>query len=143
MWKCPECGSDRLKVVVEVECNLIQEPDGNFQTEERDCNHEWTENSVMTCRDCGEQDIADKFEVAMDEDEDGEWNEYWDKEGNKCSAKGWEWQSLGNGTYRIFAEGFGIKVSHHYNGKQWETRIIEGDHDNREWLHLWCLENLG
>lgn len=69
-WICPSCQSTNLRVVVEVWADLVQEEDGNFQTMETDGDHEWTENSVMLCKDCGEQDIADMFSVEVGEDED-------------------------------------------------------------------------
>jgi len=61
-WKCPECASSALSVVVTVSANLLQEPDGNFQTDVAG-DHEWDENSSMTCTDCGHSAAASDFEV--------------------------------------------------------------------------------
>lgn len=61
-WKCPECESDSLSVVVMTSATLVQEPDGNFQTDIAG-DHEWDENSSMTCTDCGHSAAASDFEV--------------------------------------------------------------------------------
>jgi hypothetical protein len=65
MYKCPECGSTRLEVVVEVWATLIQTDEG-FETDTTtpDASHDWTENSVMRCCDCGCQEIAEEFKLA-------------------------------------------------------------------------------
>ena len=50
--------------MVEVSAKLVQKPNGEFETDldEAECHdHEWTDNSVMTCMDCSEQDIAEEF----------------------------------------------------------------------------------
>lgn len=60
-WKCPECESDSLSVVVMTSATLVQESDGNFQTEV-DGDHEWDGNSSMTCTDCGHSGAASEFE---------------------------------------------------------------------------------
>ena len=65
MYRCPECGSDNLEVVVEVWATLIQKGDG-FETDTTtpaDANHEWGDNSAMRCRDCDAQEIAERFEA--------------------------------------------------------------------------------
>jgi predicted RNA-binding Zn-ribbon protein involved in translation (DUF1610 family) len=64
MYGCPKCGSADLQIVVEVWAKLVQKSDGTFETDldEAECHdHEWTDNSVMACTDCGEQDIAEAF----------------------------------------------------------------------------------
>ena len=62
-WLCPRCGGHSLDVVVEVTARLDQYKDGNFETDTDCSDHEWGENSVMSCRDCGNSDIAGAFEV--------------------------------------------------------------------------------
>jgi hypothetical protein len=69
MYRCPECGSISLEVVVEVWATLIQNADG-FETDTsspKDGSHEWGDNSVMRCRDCDCQEIAERFKVASQE----------------------------------------------------------------------------
>lgn len=62
MWKCPKCGSDRLKVWVEVEARLHQYPgEDNFETE-IDGDQEWDSYSAMRCLDCEYYDAAKEFE---------------------------------------------------------------------------------
>lgn len=69
-YVCPVCKSARLEVVVECRARLIQtENGGDFDVETdtttpQDSSHEWGDNSVMFCMQCGEQDIADAFENA-------------------------------------------------------------------------------
>lgn len=60
-WKCPECGSDRLTVVVTTTARLIQSED-NFETEVQG-DHEWGEESYMECLDCDHGGNAGEFEV--------------------------------------------------------------------------------
>jgi hypothetical protein len=52
MWKCPKCNSTCLNVSVVASAKLIQEEDGNFQTE-IDGDHEWDDASLMWCDACG------------------------------------------------------------------------------------------
>lgn len=77
MYKCPECGSDALEVTIETWARLIQHEDGcETDTDEaQHHDHEWSENSVMRCVECGHDAIAEEFEV-----EDGTCN--------KCGADG-------------------------------------------------------
>jgi len=42
-YKCPKCSSTSLEVVVEVRAD------------------EWDDNSLMTCNECGHDDIAEEF----------------------------------------------------------------------------------
>lgn len=67
-WMCPNCDSQNLKVGVIVHMNapLIQEKDGNFQTEDVGGDHEWDSNSDMECGDCGHADKVKSFEVPDD-----------------------------------------------------------------------------
>ena len=69
-YACPECKGTNLRVTVEVWANLLQE-DGNIQTveDDKDGSHEWTENSVMECKDCGLDGIADEFNCGDTNDE--------------------------------------------------------------------------
>lgn len=60
-WKCPECGSDQLTVVVTTTARLTQTED-NFETEVTG-DHEWGEESYMDCLECGHGDNAGEFEV--------------------------------------------------------------------------------
>ena len=69
-YKCPKCGSERLEVSIETWATLIQ-TDNGFETDTTTAScgdHEWSENSVMLCCDCGEQDIADAFNVEAETD---------------------------------------------------------------------------
>ena len=54
-----------------------------------------------------------------------------------------DWQSLGNGRYRLEGRGINAVVSHRWNGKEWTTELQSGhiplDSDS---LHRWCLYNL-
>lgn len=73
-WKCPKCDSSSLEVVVEVHAALFQNKNG-FETSIEcadDDSHEWNENSVMTCMDCGEQNIADSFQCTTENEEEME-----------------------------------------------------------------------
>lgn len=65
-WKCPECGSKRLTVMVEVTAELTQYGEGddyNFETTTDSSDHQWDENSAMTCCDCDHCAIADEFDI--------------------------------------------------------------------------------
>ena len=68
MWKCPECGSERLEVTVECSALLIQHDAEQFETETYadglvDNSHHWDENSTMMCLACVHVSPADDFEV--------------------------------------------------------------------------------
>ena len=70
MYRCPECGSVSLEVVVEVWAMLIQIAEG-FATDTstpKDGSHEWGDNSVMRCGDCDCSEITERFKVASQED---------------------------------------------------------------------------
>ena len=69
MYRCPECGSISLEVVVEVWATLTQNAEA-FETDTstpKDASHEWGDNSVMRCQDCDCQEIAERFKVASQE----------------------------------------------------------------------------
>lgn len=61
-WKCPECGSSDLVVMVLVAAALTQHPDGAFETD-ADGDHEWDGCSSMTCTDCNYCAASASFEV--------------------------------------------------------------------------------
>jgi hypothetical protein len=65
MYRCPECGSDNLEVTVETWATLVQTKEGAVTdtTTAFDGSHEWGDNSVMRCRDCDAQEIAERFET--------------------------------------------------------------------------------
>jgi hypothetical protein len=67
-WACPKCKSPDLKVDVTIRtrARLIQEPDGNFQTDEDGGDHEWDGDSTMECAVCGHEDVARAFKVPDD-----------------------------------------------------------------------------
>jgi hypothetical protein len=69
VYRCPECDSINLEVVVEVWATLIQNAEG-FETDTStpdDGSHELGDNSVMRCRDCDCQEISERFKVASQE----------------------------------------------------------------------------
>ena len=71
MYRCPECGSTNLEVVVEVWATLSQTED-NLETDTstpKGGDHEWSDNSAMRCIVCGCDDIAERFAVPEQEDE--------------------------------------------------------------------------
>lgn len=61
-WRCPSCFGDDLRVVVSVTARLIQEPDGNFQTDPVG-DHEWDEFNPMKCETCDFDGEARDFEA--------------------------------------------------------------------------------
>lgn len=63
-WQCPDCKGILLKVSILTEGHLTQESDGNFQTEVEG-DHEWDEDSAMTCEECGCMSKAGEFEVRL------------------------------------------------------------------------------
>lgn len=69
-YKCPKCGNtDRLAVEVRTWATLIQEADGNFQTDttgddQPDYDHYWDDDSQMMCRECDHEDTVKRFRRA-------------------------------------------------------------------------------
>jgi len=59
-YKCPHCGGDALRVEVATMARLVQEDDGNIQTEVWG-DHEWDNDSYMRCTECGHDDWASGF----------------------------------------------------------------------------------
>ena len=59
-YRCPQCDSTNLSVTVLASARLIQEPDGNFQTEVEG-DHEWDDCHTMWCNDCQFCDGAISF----------------------------------------------------------------------------------
>ncbi len=63
-YRCPKCGSDNLKVVVQVWAKLIQEPeDANIETEFEGGDREFDDNSPIMCSACGEHGVVNGFMV--------------------------------------------------------------------------------
>lgn len=68
-WVCPQCGRTNLRVSVTIQTDamLIQDPDGNFQTDDdRGGDHEWGKDSFMRCCDCDKTGESRDFEVPDD-----------------------------------------------------------------------------
>ena len=68
-WTCPNCNSTNLRVsvTIQTEAMLIQESDGNFQTDDdQGGDHEWGKDSFMRCCDCGKTGESRDFEVPDD-----------------------------------------------------------------------------
>ena len=68
-WVCPNCNSTNLRVsvTIQTEAMLIQESDGNFQTDDdQGGDHEWGNDSFMRCCDCGHTGEARDFKVPDD-----------------------------------------------------------------------------
>jgi hypothetical protein len=62
-WQCPKCQSTHLTVVVMTEAVLTQVAhDDDFSTEIVG-DHEWSEDSWMTCKECDHGDRAEAFET--------------------------------------------------------------------------------
>ena len=59
-YRCPKCRSDDLRVQVSAVAALIQEDDGNIQTDIAS-DHVWCDNSWMTCNDCEHHAPAHRF----------------------------------------------------------------------------------
>ncbi len=59
-WKCPQCGSKNLSVMVTVSADLTQSGD-NFETEPAG-DHEWDGDSLMTCQNCQYTAASRQFE---------------------------------------------------------------------------------
>jgi len=66
MYRCPECGSTNLEVVVQAWAILIQ-TDTGFQTDTTKPDngpHEWSDESPMRCVDCeSDERIAAAFKT--------------------------------------------------------------------------------
>lgn len=60
-FTCFKCGGTDLGVIVLTQAKLLQEPDGNIQTEAVDGNHEWDASHTMWCNACGACDVAAAF----------------------------------------------------------------------------------
>ena len=68
-WVCPQCGKMNLRVSVTIQTDamLIQDPDGNFQTDDdQGGDHEWGKDSFMRCCGCGKTGESRDFEVPDD-----------------------------------------------------------------------------
>jgi|WetSurMetagenome_2_1015567.scaffolds.fasta_scaffold1133895_1 Zn finger protein HypA/HybF involved in hydrogenase expression len=66
-YRCPKCGSDRLKVVVQVWAKLTQQPEeDNVQTEFEGGDMEFDGDSPMMCEACGEEGTTDDFVVGRE-----------------------------------------------------------------------------
>lgn len=59
-WKCPQCGSKKLSVMVTVSADLTQSGD-NFETDPNG-DHEWDGDSLMTCQECQYVAASRQFE---------------------------------------------------------------------------------
>jgi len=63
MYRCPDCDSTDLEVSVVVWATLLQTEEG-FETDATtpdDASHDWSDQSMMRCRDCGTERTAAKF----------------------------------------------------------------------------------
>ena len=67
-WMCPKCKGQDLKVdvVIHTRARLIQETDGNFQTDSDGGDHEWDDDGMMECCDCGHEAKVSAFRVPDD-----------------------------------------------------------------------------
>lgn len=67
-WMCPKCKGQDLKVdvVIHTRARLIQETDGNFQTDSDGGDHEWDNGGMMECCDCGHEAKVSAFRVPDD-----------------------------------------------------------------------------
>lgn len=67
-WMCPKCKGQDLKVdvVIHTRARLIQETDGNFQTDSDGGDHEWDNGGMMECCDCGHEAKVAAFRVPDD-----------------------------------------------------------------------------
>ena len=59
-YVCPNCGSHNLEVNICATAKLVQQDDGNFETEVTG-DHEWDGNSTMVCTVCGLTDKLGRF----------------------------------------------------------------------------------
>jgi hypothetical protein len=64
-WKCPACGSTKLKVVVSAWAELWQFEDDHFETGLAE-DHEWNGDSLAQCQRCGKIDDSFFFRVPPD-----------------------------------------------------------------------------
>lgn len=54
-----------------------------------------------------------------------------------------DWESKGNGVYRLYGRAINAVVSHRWNGREWVTTVISGDVPlDSESLHAWCLYSI-
>lgn len=60
-YVCPICTSKDLGVCVLTSAKLIQDPDGNIQTETVDDSHEWDHSHSMWCNECGYRGGGNSF----------------------------------------------------------------------------------
>lgn len=60
-FKCPTCKSEDLRVEVKAVAVLIQEPDGNLQTQ-IESDHDWDGTSTMMCGECNKVGSAEDFD---------------------------------------------------------------------------------
>lgn len=53
LFVCPNCGGHDLYVFCEVPCRVIQEGDGEFETQpDKHADWDFDEDSIMYCQDC-------------------------------------------------------------------------------------------
>ncbi len=66
-WKCPNCGSKKLSVMVTVSADLTQSGD-NYETDPNG-DHEWDGDSRMTCKDCNYCSASRQFDQDIGEEQ--------------------------------------------------------------------------
>ena len=66
-WKCPNCGSKKLSVMVTVSADLTQSAD-NYETDPNG-DHEWDGDSLMTCKDCSYCSASRQFDQGISEEQ--------------------------------------------------------------------------
>ncbi len=66
-WKCPNCGSKTLSVMVTVSADLTQSAD-NYETDPNG-DHEWDGDSRMTCKDCNYCSASRQFDQGISEEQ--------------------------------------------------------------------------
>lgn len=66
-WKCPNCGSKKLSVMVTVSADLTQSGD-NFETDPNG-DHEWDGDSLMTCNSCSYCSASRQFDQGISEEQ--------------------------------------------------------------------------
>ncbi len=67
-YRCPKCEGDELVIAIETKVRLYQHGTDDMTTELLDTDHNWNENSPMTCLSCGFQDKVIEFEYEPLED---------------------------------------------------------------------------